>query len=288
MVPFTSTLQLPAPLPPSRPLCRSCFSSSFLFPFNNIRKPRSGSGRFSRGDRRLMESTSESQREERMKRSELFTDIRPEQKAIIYSPAYDITFLGLEKLHPFDSTKWRRVVALLIEAGILRSELCVKPREATEADLLVAHTPEYLKSLSWSANVALITELPPLALLPNFVVQSRVLRPMRFQVGGTVLGVKLAVERGWAINVGGGFHHCSAGKGEGFCAYADISLAVHFALGRLHMDRVMIVDLDAHQGNGHARDFEGDERVYILDMYNSWIFPQASLSVACKLENKKT
>ncbi|XLU27703.1 hypothetical protein S245_063769, partial [Arachis hypogaea] len=49
-------------------------------------------------------------------------------------------------------------------------------------------------------------------------------------VGGTILSAKLAKERGWAINIGGGFHHCSAEKGGGFCAYADISLCIHFAL----------------------------------------------------------
>ena len=87
------------------------------------------------------------------------------------------------------------------------------------------------------------------------------------------MSAKLAKERGWAINVGGGFHHCSAEKGGGFCAYADISLCIHFALVRLNISRVMIIDLDAHQGNGHETDFAYDSRVYILDMYNPGIYP---------------
>lgn len=57
------------------------------------------------------------------------------------------------------------------------------------------------------------------------------------QVGGTILAAKLAKERGWAINVGGGFHHCSSGKGGGFCVYADISLCIHFAFVRLNISR---------------------------------------------------
>ncbi|XP_038985199.1 histone deacetylase 2 isoform X4 [Phoenix dactylifera] len=93
------------------------------------------------------------------------------------------------------------------------------------------------------------------------------------QVGGSILAAKLAIERGWAINVGGGFHHCSAEKGGGFCAYADISLCIHFAFVRLNISRVMIIDLDAHQGNGHEIDFSDDRRVYILDIYNSGIYP---------------
>lgn len=59
---------------------------------------------------------------------------------------------------------------------------------------------------------------------------------------------KLAVERGWALNVGGGFHHCSADKGGGFCAYADITLALRFLFDRVEgIAKAMIVDLDAHQ-----------------------------------------
>lgn len=59
----------------------------------------------------------------------------------------------------------------------------------------------------------------------------------KFQVGGSILAAKLAKERGWAINVGGGFHHCSAEKGGGFCAYADISLCIQFAFVRLNVTR---------------------------------------------------
>lgn len=152
----------------------------------------------------------------------------------------------------------------------------VEPSEATKDDLLVVHTEGYLKSLNWSANVAIILEVPLVALLPNFILQRQVLRPFRKQVGGTVLAAKLAVERGWAVNLGGGFHHCSASQGGGFCAYADISLCLQFAFCELPISRAMIIDLDAHQGNGHERDFRGDKRVYILDMYNREIYPQDS------------
>ena len=60
---------------------------------------------------------------------------------------------------------------------------------------------------------------------------------------------KLAVERGWAINIGGGFHHCSAEKGGGFCAYADITLTIKFLFDLMpeKVKKAMIIDLDAHQ-----------------------------------------
>ncbi|XP_078103796.1 histone deacetylase 11 isoform X5 [Sander vitreus] len=126
----------------------------------------------------------------------------------------------------------------------------------------------------WSLVVATITEIPPLLFLPNFLVQRKVLRPLRTQTGGTIMAGKLAVDRGWAINVGGGFHHCSSDRGGGFCAFADITLAIKFLFERVEgISRATIIDLDAHQGNGHERDFLDDRRVFIMDVYNRYIYP---------------
>ncbi|XP_041315079.1 histone deacetylase 11 isoform X2 [Pyrgilauda ruficollis] len=172
---------------------------------------------------------------------------------IVYSPDYNITFMGLEKLHPFDAGKWGKVINFLKEEKLIADDLIVQAREATDEDLLVVHTRRYLNKLKWSFVVATITEIPPVAFLPNFVVQRKVLKPLRTQTGGTIMAGKLAVDRGWAINVGGGFHHCSSDKGGGFCAYADITLAI--------------------KGNGHERDFMDDPRVYIMDAYNRYIYP---------------
>ncbi|XP_030276886.1 histone deacetylase 11 isoform X1 [Sparus aurata] len=193
---------------------------------------------------------------------------------IVYHPDYNITFMGLEKLHPFDAGKWGKVIHFLKEEQFITDGNIVEACEATEEDLLVVHSKRYLNRLKWSLVVATITEIPPLMFLPNFLVQRKVLRPLRTQTGGTIMAGKLAVDRGWAINVGGGFHHCSSDRGGGFCAYADITLAIKFLFERVEgISRATIIDLDAHQGNGHERDFLDDKRVFIMDMYNRYIYP---------------
>ncbi|KAL8266997.1 hypothetical protein R6Q59_004341 [Mikania micrantha] len=212
-------------------------------------------------------------RRDRILSSKLYFDVPLSKAPIIYSTSYDISFLGIENLHPFDSSKWGRICRLLIANGILEKSRIVEPLEATKDDLLVVHSKSYLDSLKSSLNVSIITEVPPVAVFPNCLVQKKVLYPFRKQVGGTILAAKLAKERGYAINVGGGFHHCCADRGGGFCVYADISLCIHYAFIRLNISRVMIIDLDAHQGNGHEMDFSNDRRVYILDMYNPYIYP---------------
>uniref|UniRef100_A0A3Q2QLR8 Histone deacetylase 11 n=1 Tax=Fundulus heteroclitus TaxID=8078 RepID=A0A3Q2QLR8_FUNHE len=201
---------------------------------------------------------------ESVHRTELYASIPPSCLPIVYHPDYNITFMGLEKLHPFDSGKWGKVIHFLKEEQFITDGNIVEAREATEEDLLVVHSKRYLSRLKWSLVVAKITEIPPLVFLPNALVQRKVLRPLRTQTGGTIMAGKLAVERGWAINVGGGFHHCSSDKGGGFCAYADITLAIR-------TDQVSgTVFL---QGNGHERDFLDDSRVFIMDMYNHNIYP---------------
>uniref|UniRef100_A0A803LBB9 Histone deacetylase domain-containing protein n=1 Tax=Chenopodium quinoa TaxID=63459 RepID=A0A803LBB9_CHEQI len=195
-------------------------------------------------------SSPENIRRTRILSSKLYFDVPPSKVPVIYSSVYNIAFFGIEKLHPFDSSKWGRICQFLVSEGVLDKKCITEPEEASKEDLLVVHSEKYLDSLQNSLTVAKIME-----------------------VGGSVLAAKLAKERGWAINVGGGFHHCSADKGGGFCAYADISICIHFAFVQLKVSRVMIIDLDAHQGNGHEIDFAKDKRVYILDVYNSEIYP---------------
>ncbi|XP_068939872.1 histone deacetylase 11 [Petaurus breviceps papuanus] len=206
--------------------------------------------------------------------TKLYQDVSKTCWPIIYSPRYNITFMGLEKLHPFDAGKWGKVIDFLKEENFLADVMMVEAREATEQDLRVVHTQRYLNRLKWSFVVATITEIPPVICLPNFLVQRHVLRPLRTQTGGTIMAGKLAIERGWAINIGGGFHHCSSDRGGGFCAYADITLSIKFLFERVEgVSKATIIDLDAHQGNGHERDFMDDSRVYIVDVYNRNIYP---------------
>lgn len=203
----------------------------------------------------------------------------PRQPPVVYSDAYNITFFGLEKLHPFDSCKYRRVLAALDAAGAVDARRVVRvPGQCTREQLLDVHSAGYLDSLSRSEVVAGVVELPPLALLPNFVVQRRVLGPMRTMARGTVIAAGVAWARGFALNLGGGMHHASRDHGSGWCPYDDWYLALRQlrrATGRPGL-RALYVDLDVHQGNGVARDkahFGDAGTVYILDAFNASAYP---------------
>jgi histone deacetylase 11 len=99
------------------------------------------------------------------------------------------------------------------------------------------------------------------------------LNPIFYATQGTIDAAVMAYEKGYSINLSGGYHHCHRKTGSGFCFMPDITLAITHVRKYLGVKRVMIIDLDAHQGNGHERDYIGDQETFIIDFYNPNIFP---------------
>jgi histone deacetylase 11 len=99
---------------------------------------------------------------------------------------------------------------------------------------------------------------------------------MRWGAAGTIAATRLAIDHGLTINLSGGYHHAKPAGGEGFCIYADVGLAID-SLRRDGLlaadDRIVHIDLDAHQGNGVCHCFMEDRAVYLFDIYNCEIYP---------------
>ncbi len=194
---------------------------------------------------------------------------------IIYHPSYDIGFFGLEKLHPFDSKKYGKVFNFLKNKYKFADDQIYKPDLVSEKDLLLVHSVDYLRKLEQSNYVSQIAEMGALSYMPNFLLQRNLLDPMKYATQGTVLGAELALKSGWAINLSGGYHHAKANSGEGFCFFADIPLAAYklWQQPKYKNLKILIVDLDAHQGNGHESIFKDNPKIAVLDVYNRQIYP---------------
>jgi histone deacetylase 11 len=207
-------------------------------------------------------------------------NVRPRPRPrIVYSRHYNIGFLGLERLHPFDSRKYGRAYRALAQrfGRDLKRRTLRPPRPVTRDELLWVHTPQYLERLRDPAYVAGALEIPQLCRVPGFILDRVILGRMRWAIAGTVLAAREAMQCGLAINLSGGYHHAGPDRGEGFSIYNDIALAVHALRrdGRLKDgDKVVYVDCDAHQGNGVCRAFADDNRVFIYDLYNAAIYPR--------------
>jgi len=193
---------------------------------------------------------------------------------IVYSDMYNIRIFGIQKFHPFDSEKYEKVYNYLTRTVGIDKKSFVIPEAISTNDLLLVHSEEYLASLKDSKIIAQVAELGLLKIFSASTLEKKLLQPMKFAVGGTIAGAHLALKKGWAINLSGGYHHAKFNKGEGFCFYADIPLAVKKVWERNESLKVLIIDLDAHQGNGIESFFHDEPRVHVIDVYNSEVYPR--------------
>lgn len=197
---------------------------------------------------------------------------------LVYSPQYDLGMPGLSWLHPFDGSKYSHAWSRLQRTfGAALEALCIDPGgEVDASDVLAVHSESYIDSLGTPSVVAGALEIPAARLLPSFLLDRAILRPMRLATQGTIIAVQRALEGCAVFNLGGGYHHAFRDHGEGFCIYADAAIALTRArrsgwLGAA--DDVLVIDLDAHRGNGMEDIFRNDPHVHFFDMYNFQIYP---------------
>jgi len=153
--------------------------------------------------------------------------------------------------HVFPAVKYKRIHEQLIETGVAAIEDFVPPRPATDQDILLVHTPQYVEKLrtgTLSAREQLELEVP---FSPELV------RAFWLAAGGSMLAADYALNEGVAINIGGGFHHAFPDHGEGFCMIHDVAIAIRRMQRDDKIRRAMTVDCDVHQGNGTAAIFAG-------------------------------
>lgn len=153
--------------------------------------------------------------------------------------------------HVFPSEKYRQIRDRLLETGVAENSDLVKPEPASDRDVLLVHTPQYvhkLKTGTLSAREELQLEVPYSAAL---------VRAFWLAAGGSILAADLALKDKIAFSVGGGFHHAFPDHGEGFCMIHDVAVAIRRMQRDNKIRRAMTVDCDVHQGNGTAAIFAG-------------------------------
>jgi acetoin utilization deacetylase AcuC-like enzyme len=174
--------------------------------------------------------------------------------------------LPLPDGHRFPMAKYR----LLRErvAAFAPGVLAEAPR-ATDAELLLAHDPGYIERMSEGGLTA--AEIRAI----GFPWSPEMAERARRSTGATIAALEHAIATGGCgINLAGGTHHAFANHGEGFCCYNDAAVAARVALARHPaIARVLIVDLDVHQGNGTAAILQGDARVFTFSMHGAKNYP---------------
>jgi acetoin utilization deacetylase AcuC-like enzyme len=166
---------------------------------------------------------------------------------LVYSDDYYLP-IGM---HVFPAEKYRRIRDRLLDLGIAETKDLVAPSSASDQDVLLVHTPQYvqkLKSGTLSPHEELQLEVP---FSPELV------RAFWLAAGGSILAADHALQDGIAINIGGGFHHAFPDHGEGFCMIHDVAVAIRRMQRDGKIRTAMTVDCDVHHGNGTAAIFAG-------------------------------
>jgi acetoin utilization deacetylase AcuC-like enzyme len=166
---------------------------------------------------------------------------------LVYSDAY---YLPIGE-HVFPAEKYRRIRDRLLATGVAKAGDFLEPEPATDQDILLVHTPEYVHKLKTGT-------LSPREEMEMEIPYSRdLVEAFWLAAGGSIVAARQALSDHVSVNIGGGFHHAFPNHGEGFCMIHDVAVAIR----RLQRDdkirTAMTVDCDVHQGNGTAAIFAG-------------------------------
>jgi len=169
--------------------------------------------------------------------------------------------------HRFPMEKYELLPQRLKREGLVTDDDFFHPSEGIKYDLSV-HDPAYLKRL-----LALQLTKKEERASGFELSESLVQRELRI-TNGTVEGALWALEhRSAAFNIAGGTHHASSNRAEGFCLLNDQAVAAHHLLHNAECQKILIVDLDVHQGNGTAQIFANEERVFTFSMHGANNYP---------------
>ncbi|HNW44723.1 MAG TPA: histone deacetylase [Elusimicrobiales bacterium] len=183
---------------------------------------------------------------------------------VIFSPKYTVSTPG----HVFRSDKFARTLALLIRKKIVDAWDVKEPARPAYSELALAHSRPWVekaRKFTFSKKDSARAQLE----ITRAVVEAHLLN-----VGGTILAAEMALNTGLGLNCGGGAHHAFAGHGEGFCLFNDIAVAIKLFLKKGWIKRALVIDLDAHQGNGTAAIFRNDKRVFTFSMHQDDLYPE--------------
>jgi acetoin utilization deacetylase AcuC-like enzyme len=151
--------------------------------------------------------------------------------------------------HVFPAEKYKCIHDRLLASGIAAPSDFVAPQPATDRDVLLVHTPQYVQKLkTGTLNVREELEL-------EVPYSPELVRAFWLNAGGSILAAEHALSDGVAISIGGGFHHAFPDHGEGFCMIHDVAIAIRRMQRDGKIRTAMTVDCDVHQGNGTAAIF---------------------------------
>lgn len=184
---------------------------------------------------------------------------------VAYSPIY---VHAVPEGHRFPMLKYDLLYQQLVLEGLIESDEFIQADPIDLALLAPIHTKEYLEKLLQ------LKCTPREQRISGFEHSEELIKRELVIMEGTRLCAKLALEsNGVALNIAGGTHHAYADRGEGFCLLNDQAIAANWLLSQKLTERILIIDLDVHQGNGTAVIFQNNPAVFTLSVHGASNYP---------------
>ena len=184
---------------------------------------------------------------------------------VAYSPIY--SYQQLPDGHRFPMEKYDLLPQQLLYEGTLEANDFFHPKALSDEQILRTHSAEYWEKL----KTGTLSRHEIRAL--GFPFHETLVTRGRHISGGTLECAYHAIEDGISLNIAGGTHHAFADRGEGFCMFNDFAIASNELLHAQAVKQIMIIDLDVHQGNGTAKLFENESRVFTLSVHGANNYP---------------
>ncbi|MDP4637992.1 MAG: histone deacetylase [Crocinitomicaceae bacterium] len=173
----------------------------------------------------------------------------------------------LPENHRFPMEKYDLLPKQLVYEGTANEADFFEPGFLSEKHLLSVHTNDYWRNL----NELKLSEREQR--VSGFVHSKGLIDRERCIMEGTLRAAEIALTKHIAFNIAGGTHHAFADRGEGFCLLNDQVIATHFLLENHGIGKILIIDLDVHQGNGTAALVRNDERIFSFSMHGRNNYP---------------
>lgn len=183
---------------------------------------------------------------------------------VAYDPIYAHP---LPEGHRFPMLKYELIPQQLLYEGTIQSGNIFSPSPCSEEVVLWTHSAEYLHKLTHQTLSA--SEQRHI----GFPQSDQLTKRELIITQGTIDCCELAFKQGVAFNVAGGTHHAFSDRGEGFCLLNDFAVAANYLLKKNLANQILIIDLDVHQGNGTAKIFANEPRVFTFSMHGEHNYP---------------
>ena len=183
---------------------------------------------------------------------------------IAFDPIY---VLPLPENHRFPMEKYDLLPKQLVHEGTCDPEDFFSPQAIDDKIVKVIHQKEYVDRLKhMKLDQSEVRKI-------GFPISQQLVEREFIITGGTIEGALKSLESGISFNIAGGTHHAHSSHGEAFCMLNDQAIAARYLLDHQHAKKVLIIDLDVHQGNGTAQIFKKEERVFTFSMHGKKNYP---------------